>query len=105
MSNADGKRHMGRVAALGCVVCRNEALGESPANAHHINCHAMGRRAGDDETIPLCPVHHQYGDGTAKFDGHIAVHRSLGEFERRYGTERELLEQVRRELGVSGGHP
>ena len=31
---------------------------------------------------------HQYADGTATFDGHIAVHVSLEDFERRYGTER-----------------
>jgi hypothetical protein len=89
---------LARVASLGCVVCRNENLGETPAHAHHINCGTMGRKASDFETIPLCPVHHQDGDGTPRYGGHIAVHRGLRAFEARYGKEQELLEQVRREL-------
>ena len=92
--------HLAKVAALGCVVCRNEGLGDSPAHAHHINCHAMARKASDFETIPLCHPHHQAADGTATFQGHIAVHRSLEEFERRYGTERELLEQVLAQISL-----
>lgn len=92
------KEHLAKVAALGCVVCRNEGLGASPASAHHINCKTMGRKASDFETIPLCPNHHQNADGTPKFYGHIAVHRSLKDFEARYGTERELLKQTLAEL-------
>jgi hypothetical protein len=99
MSSA-GKRHMAAVAALGCVICRNEKLGPTPASAHHINCSTMGRKASDWEVIPLCPEHHQYADGTAKFKGHIAVHRGLKSFEARYGSERWLLAQVQRELGI-----
>ena len=100
MSARDAKRHLDRVAALGCVVCRNEGLGETPASAHHINCHAMARKASDYETIPLCPAHHQDADGTRKYGGHIAVHRGLETWEERYGTERELLAQTLRELGL-----
>lgn len=100
MSKAE-REHLARVAALGCCVCRNEGLGDTPASAHHINCGAMGRKASDFETIPLCPSHHQYADGTAKYGGHIAVHRGLESFEARYGTERELLEQTLRELGMA----
>lgn len=92
------KKHLGRVAALSCIVCRNEGLGPTPANAHHINAKTMGRKSSDFETIPLCPVHHQYGDGSARYQGQIAVHRSLREFEARYGTEAELLAQTLREL-------
>jgi len=92
------KAHLARVAALGCVVCRNEGLGETPAQAHHINCGTMGRKASDFETIPLCPTHHQYSG-----HGHIAVHDGLESFEARYGSERELLAQVLIELGID--HP
>lgn len=99
--SAAGKRHMARVAALGCVVCRNEGLGVTPASAHHINCATMGRKADDFETIPLCPVHHQDGDGTERFKGHIAAHKGLESFEARYGTEQEFLEQTLRDLGVN----
>ena len=100
MTKAEGKRHMARVAALGCIVCKNNGYEGTPAHVHHIDCATMGRRSEDDETIPLCPIHHLDGDGTSNSGGEIAVHRGLGSFEARYGTERELLEQVRRELGI-----
>ncbi|MEG1651985.1 MAG: Ref family recombination enhancement nuclease [Hafnia sp.] len=84
--------HMGRAASLGCVVCRNLGYGESPAEAHHIGNGTMGKRASNYETIPLCHAHHRTG-------GHgVAVHAGRKAFEAKYGTERELLEQTRREL-------
>lgn len=84
--------HMGRVAAIGCIVCRNLGLGDSPAAIHHIGNGTMGKRASNYEVIPLCPAHHQHG-------GHgVAVHAGRKAFEAKYGTERELLEQTRREL-------
>lgn len=103
MTTRAEKAHLARIGSLPCIVCRNEGLGDTPANAHHINCGTMGRRASDFETIPLCKNHHQDADGTAKFGGHIAVHRGLESFEARYGTERNLLAQVRRELGIKEG--
>lgn len=85
--------HIAKVVALACVVCRNEKLGESPAIPHHINCQGMGMKSSDYEVIPLCSKHHQGG-------GHgVSVHDGLEEFEKRYGTERELLEQVYNEIG------
>jgi hypothetical protein len=95
MTRADGKSHLARVAALTCVVCRNEGLGKTPAQAHHINCATMGRKSSDFETIPLCPTHHQYSG-----HGQLAVHDGPERWEARYGTERELLAQTLCELGV-----
>ena len=92
---AIARKHLARVAALGCIVCKNNGFEDSPANAHHINCKTMGRKASDYETIGLCPTHHQYGG-----HGEVAVHESLADFEARYGTERELLAQVLGELGL-----
>lgn len=93
-STKDERDHMGRVADLCCVVCRNEGLGNTPAMVHHIGNGTMGKRASNYEVIPLCPAHHQYG-------GHgVAVHAGRKAFEARYGTEQELLEQTRRELGL-----
>ena len=96
-----GKKHMSRVRDLGCIACRNAGLGATAASAHHINAKGVGMKVSDKETIPLCPIHHQYGDGSARFKGHIAVHRGLESFERRYGTERELLAQTLRELEIT----
>ena len=92
MATKAERDHMGAVAALGCVVCRNLGFGETPAEVHHIGNGTLGKKAINFETIPLCDVHHRNG-------GHgVAVHAGRKTFEARYGTERELLEQTRREL-------
>ena len=95
MITAAEKRHLARVVALGCIVCKNNGIEDCPATAHHINCGAMGRKASHFEVIGLCAIHHQYSG-----HGEIAVHDGLESFEARYGTERELLAQVREELGL-----
>jgi hypothetical protein len=90
------RQHLSRIASMGCIVCKNEGLGDTPACIHHIrNGYGRGQRAPYDETLPLCANHHQFADGTDKFQGHIAFHQSPQEFESRYGTERQLLAQVR----------
>jgi hypothetical protein len=56
MSTAAEKRHLGRVAALGCIVCSELGMGDEPAQVHHIR---EGRIARNHWlTIPLCPDHH-----------------------------------------------
>jgi hypothetical protein len=89
------REHMGVVAGLFCVVCRNMRLGESPAEVHHVRYLAGGgQRSGNLDTIPLCPLHHRLGGWG------IAYHAGPEEFERRYGTEADLLAQTKRETGV-----
>jgi len=87
--------HLSRVAALGCIVCRNLGYGESPAACHHIRAgQGMSQRASHFEVIPLCGAHHQTG-------GHgVAIHAGQKTWEANYGTELELLAQVRRLLGI-----
>ena len=83
-----GQRHMQRVRELGCVLCRNLGLGDTPASAHHIG---DGACRSDFLTIGLCKEHHQ---GATGFHG-------LGEreFNRRYKTsELNLLAQTIEEL-------
>ena len=36
MSTKAEKRHMGRVASLGCYLCRQLGYGETPAQVHHV---------------------------------------------------------------------
>ena len=50
----------------------------------------MGLRPSHFDTIPLCSGHHR----TNK----ISVHLGKKEFEKRYGTELEILEKVNREI-------
>lgn len=62
--SAAAKRHMNRVAGLGCVLCRRLGYGASPAQLHHIReGQGMSMRAADTLVIPLCPEHHQGGSG------------------------------------------
>lgn len=36
MSTAAEKRHMGKVAEVGCILCHHLGLGATPAHVHHI---------------------------------------------------------------------
>lgn len=87
------REYLNRVVSLGCIVCRNLGHGETPAHVHHIRTgKGMAQRASNYETIPLCPAHHQHG-------GHgVAIHAGQKTWETNFGTELELLEQVKLEL-------
>jgi hypothetical protein len=51
---------MGRVAAIGCILCRHMGLGESPAEVHHLEEETGAAQRQDDFlVIPLCPRHHK----------------------------------------------
>lgn len=84
--SAKGSRHMARVAAIGCIVCRQMGFGHTPAVVHHLKeeCGAAQRQS-DFLTIPLCPVHHDQGGPG------VAYHAGFRQFERMYGTELDLL--------------
>lgn len=75
------RKHMGRVAELGCILCRHLELGNTPAECHHI-FDTVAR--SDWLVVPLCPEHHR---GKGGFHG-------MGQraFERVYNlTETALL--------------
>lgn len=56
---AKERDYMGRVAALGCVVCRLLGLGPTPAQVHHVHAGVgKAQRAGNFCTVPLCEPHH-----------------------------------------------
>lgn len=58
------KRHLSRVAALGCVVCKRLGLGETPAEIHHPRfAVGMAQRASDWLALPVCPEHHRGSRG------------------------------------------
>ncbi len=80
--------HISRVVALGCIVCRKNGYMDTPAEAHHIGNGTMGKKASNFEVIGLCPFHHRIG-------GHgNAVHAGRKAFESKFGTEKELLDEV-----------
>ena len=58
------KRHLSRVAALGCVICRRFDLYDVPAEIHHPRFAAgMAQRASDFLALPVCPEHHRGSRG------------------------------------------
>ena len=67
----------------------NNGYYDSPAEIHHIGNGTMGKKATNYEIIPLCPIHHRRGNIG------VAVHSGRKSFETNFGTEQELLEQVR----------
>lgn len=83
---------MGRVARLGCVVCRRLGFSDSPAELHHV-AEGSGLRS-DFAVVPLCAEHHRgksglHGMGTRAF---VSLYRVPGESE--YG----LLVMVNEDL-------
>ena len=89
MANKADTAHMNLVASLGCIVCSNNGYYDSPAEIHHIGNGTMGKRASNSNVIPLCHLHHRTGNNG------VAVHSGRKSFEANFGTEQELLEQVR----------
>lgn len=92
------REHMGRVAALGCILCQHLGYGETPAEVHHPRTGAgMGRRADHTDGVPLCVEHHR---------GDTGLH-GLGRkaFEREYGiTELDLIALTKKKLEQANGY-
>lgn len=88
MNKAD-RLYLNSVQALGCMACRKLGHLDTPAVIHHVRMgQGMGQRASNREVIPLCPWHHNMG-------GHgEAIHAGQKTWEKRFGTEEELLKQV-----------
>lgn len=95
MKSKAEKLWLSDVASLGCVVCRNAGYGASPAEVHHSRAGVgKGQKAHYSKTIPLCPLHHRTGGYG------VAFHSGPEEFERRYGSQAELVLQTVREVEV-----
>jgi len=94
MTTLAEKKHMGKVAELGCVVCRRMGHEGTPAELHHPRRLAGGwGRSSHMTVIPLCPEHHRgktgvHGLGTKGFPDHWGF------------TEDELLADTKKLLGL-----
>jgi hypothetical protein len=63
MSNA-AKRHLSRLAGLGCILCKHLGTPGTPAEIHHLRDGQGAAQRGSDWTaIPLCPEHHRGASG------------------------------------------
>ena len=84
------KEHMRKGAELGCYACEVNGI-ENNAEVHHIRKHTgMGLRPPHSDTIPLCSIHHRTGKDS--------IHLGKKLFIKKYGTEQEILEIVKRRI-------
>ena len=95
MTTKAERKHMNRVAELGCAVCRRMGYAGTPAELHHLRRLAGGWGRSDNmSVIPLCTEHHR---------GNTGLH-GLGTkgFEKHYGyDEANLLSDTHKLLGVA----
>ena len=88
-------RWMDAITRYGCIACRKDGHEPRPTAVHHIL--SGGVRIGHLFSLPLCdPGHHQDGE---QF-GLVSRHPYKARFEAMYGTELELLAELKKELGV-----
>lgn len=87
--NKKEQAHIDAVREIGCIVCRNEGLGLTPASIHHCDGHT--KPGAHYKTLPLCHYHHQEGSDC---EAYTSRHPWKTRFISRYGTEEKLLEQV-----------
>ena len=81
------KKWMQQVAEYGCIACQIDGV-VKPAEIHHIRKHTgMGLRPSHFNILPLCPAHHRTGK--------ISVHLGKKAFEEKYGTQQQLIKQVK----------
>ena len=89
------KAHMTAVAALGCVVCRRDLGVYSPCGIHHTD--GKTKPGAHMLVLPLCSAHHQTGGYG------VAFHAGKAEWEKRYGTQQELLDWTRKQKEGADG--
>ena len=87
--NKAEKEHMSKVQQLGCIVCRNLGFLGTPAEIHHV--FGKTKKHTHMMVLPLCPSHHRYGG----YEEPISRHPYKARFEAAYGTEENLLKQVK----------
>lgn len=85
--SAAGRRHMGRVAALPCVLCRHIGIDGTPAEVHHLEEETgAAQRQSDFLTVPLCPRHHR-----VEYPESVHALKRRGLYERYKISELDLL--------------
>ena len=83
------KERFSRLSELGCIVCKVHYGVFTPCCIHHltgINFRSTGKKASDEETIGLCPAHHQYGD-----NDNPSIHARPVQFAEKFGSQENLL--------------
>jgi hypothetical protein len=81
---------------VGCIACCLDGRLNTHVSIHHID--GRTKPSCHRKVLPICAGHHQ--DGTGEDKTLIAVHPYKKQFERRYGTQYELLALVMEKLKV-----
>ena len=87
--NAKEKRHMDAVFQIGCIVCLNKGFPNHAVEIQHI--YSKAKEDAHMHILPLCFDHHRSGKDAEPI---ISRHPWKKRFEKAYGTEQELLNQV-----------
>jgi hypothetical protein len=87
--NAKEKRHMDAVFQIGCIVCLNKGFPNHAVEIHHV--YGKTKEDAHMHILPLCFDHHRGGKDSEPI---ISRHPWKKRFEKAYGTEQELLNQV-----------
>lgn len=91
------KNHLSKVASLGCIACHLQNTPGTPAEIHHPRSGVgMGKKASHYDAIPLCCAHHR---GTMHPQV-PSIHMAKRAFIAQFGTEQDLLQQVRQLIGA-----
>lgn len=95
---ADIELHDRLASEVGCIACMKDGYRNTYVSIHHIDgrtkpgCHSL--------VLPLCAGHHQ--DGTGEDKSLLAVHPWKARFEKRYGTQLDLLAECMHLLNLKG---
>ena len=88
-ATAEEKIYMSKVARLGCIVCAHQGKDNRRVEIHHVN--GKTKKDAHFQILPLCYEHHRKGDRKEPISRHPWKKR----FIEAYGTEEELMKQVR----------
>ncbi|WP_372570403.1 Ref family recombination enhancement nuclease [Ruegeria jejuensis] len=96
----EGKKHMGRVKQLPCVICQLFGMTQnSPTEVHHWKSGRYGqKRTPDSEAIPLCHSHHNKLRPYPGDEDKVGFHNAQETWERLYGPDYGFIPVVRAAL-------
>lgn len=84
------KEHLMLVASFGCIACEKIGFYGTPAEIHHVRFKSgAAQRASHYDVLPLCAHHHRLGGYGEAF------HAGPSEWQRKFGTEKDLLDEIK----------
>lgn len=94
---AEELRVMDAIGSLGCLACAADGNANPWISLHHLD--GRTKPGAHLKVIGLCGPHHQQDDTDPM--GRIAVHPNKARFERKYGSQYDLLASAMEQLGLN----